>query len=80
MSKNEGNNDNELFCNQFNVGCLDQVIQDEKTPKSVKQAALARIRELEKLAGKEFYGNYNGGSRNPSEMARFDEETMGDMS
>lgn len=37
------------------------VLMDRSAPRSVKEAALRRIREIERETGTCIYGNYNGG-------------------
>jgi hypothetical protein len=60
------------------------VIKNLGRPKSVKEQAIRELRAIENATGVTYMGEYNGGaprrpSRNPSEMARWEEETMGDM-
>lgn len=64
----------ELEIATSNVPYLMSVIKDTRAPKSYKQAALRRIRQIERDTGRSIYGSYNGASRNSSEMARVEEE------
>lgn len=55
---------------------LIEIVQNPRNTKSVKSAALTRLRELERRDEVDYYPSYNGVSRNPSEMARWEEENV----
>lgn len=57
------------------VGELLAIVSDHRNGKSTKQAALNRIREIEAKTKTRLVGDYNGGPRNPSEIARLEEES-----
>lgn len=72
MAKSEGSLD---VLTTMDVDYLLGVLKSLRVPRSTKEAALRRIREIERETGQELYGNYNGrASRNPSELARVEEE------
>lgn len=73
MSKSEGTHI--MFEDIGAVEAL-KILRDPRRPRSVKEAALRRIRVIERETGETIYGNYNGRSvcRNPSELARMEEE------
>lgn len=70
MAKSEGT---VVTDNRDSVEDLISTIRNPTSTKSTKKAALSRIRELERRDGKDYYPSYNGVSRNPSEMARYEE-------
>jgi hypothetical protein len=73
MAKSEGS-ENE-FSNEDSAYKLLAIIGNSSRPRSVKEAALRRLREIERVTGKDYYGAYNGGGpKNPSEAQRILEE------
>lgn len=58
MAKSEGG-DNTLR-HPNDLPWLLRVVTDHTQPRSVKEAALARIRLFERQDGREYYGRYNG--------------------
>lgn len=74
MAKNEGY---KALNKSNHIMGLIGTIRSHTTPKAAKEAALARIREIEARAGVTLYGKYNGGGalpQNPSELARIEAE------
>lgn len=56
---------------------LISIVNDLRAPKAVKEEALAELRRIERLEGLkpgQLYPAYNSFSRNPSEIARMEEE------
>jgi len=59
MAKSEGTVSS--FDNNISIAYLLSVINDLRAPKGVKQAALNRIRSIERQTGKTLFGCYNKG-------------------
>lgn len=56
MSKSEGSYDK---CHSNDIPWMLRVVSDLNQPKSVKEAVLGRIRQIEKETGRVIYGHYN---------------------
>lgn len=79
MAKSE----DKIKVESYDIGYLKAVLSSHTAPKSVKEAALRQIREIENKTGETIYGEYNSDPlkgitcRNPSELQRMLEEAEG---
>jgi len=78
MAKSEGSSV-QFATDDLNL--LKDIVLDRRQPRSVKEAALRRVRQIERGLEKEVFGEYNSDDFKPrlrtysvSEMARQDEE------
>jgi hypothetical protein len=83
MAKSEGTNNGFSQSAMNDVDYLLAAVKNPNNPKGYKEAALGRIRAIEKKEGRVIYMNGSGDTnycgmtcRNPSELARMEEEDI----